>query len=125
VLEIARSREEEAIEEWSAVQPNRLRRLMVKRGLEIPDVAGDALRIEAHVGIADEQIIGPKGAARRVKGLRQCMPTAIGVGIRPEKGNQLVATDADVAGRGQHAEEGQDSSLSCRRSGGAPGIIDH
>ena len=116
LLELGRAVDEEPVEKGSLVERHgTLELVAVERLLKFGDVAGDVRRFQAHArGRNVEQGVVTQCAARRVQTLRQRVPGAFGVDVRPQQPDELVAAEACVARRSEHAQQCQQPALGSR-----------
>jgi hypothetical protein len=81
------------------------------RILEVGQVRGEALRIQAQVIAGGDDDIAAERAVDPVNGVGEIVPPRLGVGVGPQQGNELVATHPALARHGEQRQEGQASSL--------------
>jgi hypothetical protein len=117
-LELGSARQVEPVEKPAAVERRRpLERALAPRGLELDHVGGHDRGVESEVLGPDDRIVPSEVAevaAQRVEGLRQELPPALVVGVRPEQADHLLAGDPSIARARQEREHGQPPGLGRR-----------
>lgn len=79
-------RQEEAVQQGAGVERGGpLQLAPPPRGGDVPEIAGDAVGVEAQVARSGDQVVGAQPAANRVGQLVQAVSGAIGRGLRPEE----------------------------------------
>ena len=116
----------EAVQEGTAVQPHSLLvRAGLDRLLELADVAGDELGIELQGRAAEEDLVAPRRAADGVHRLIQRMTRRLGLAVRPQQGEQLVAAHPARAGRRDHGEQREAPPLRGGAGVQLPVLLEH
>jgi len=114
-LELGHVAEKESVEEGAGVEREGVgevvARAALERRLELADVARHQPGVEAkRAAVGHEGALG-KVAAKRVEQLGEGVARPLGVALRPETGDDLVAAHAARMGRREQGEEGQASPL--------------
>src|SRR6185437_13698665 len=105
LVEAGRARHVDAVEEGRCVECNR--RFVVSaadRSVELADVGLDRARIDRELLAAEHDRVAARVALERVERLVERMASAVGVGLRPEEREQLVARDAARSAGGNDGE---------------------
>ena len=106
-LELLRPRQMEAVEKRPVVQPEGpLEVVPAERRLELPEVAGQALGIQAEIVAGAEYGMLAQGRAEDVERLAEQVAGVGGAALGPEEGEQLVATERTGMLHGQQREQG-------------------
>jgi hypothetical protein len=92
-LELRGVAQVEAVEERTGVESNRfLERARVERAFEVADVHPDLDRVETNVVARGNDGCFAERAADDVDRIREPVPCAFGIELRPEKRNEAIAT---------------------------------
>jgi hypothetical protein len=118
VLELDGVVKEEAVEERAAIQLHRPLKVSALTSLgELPEVAGDPVRIESELRLPGDQAPEPRSAPNVMNELAQAVRSAVGRDLRPEQDDQLFSRDAPISGPREDTQQGKGLPLKGRPSG--------
>jgi hypothetical protein len=112
-LELRRILEKEAVQEPAAVHPDRGSQVSSPKGLlESGDIGLNELGIQPERLSSEEEGVAARLPPLGIEQLVEHVSGSLGVRLRPEIGDELVPTEARVAGDSEEGQDGKAPALS-------------